>query len=271
MKKTSNKEFARNIRELCLKTLYKSQTAHMGSNLSVADIVAVLYGSVLKVDAKRPDWAGRDRFILSKGHAGLSVYCALALKGFFPLKWLDSYYQNGGKLVGHITAYGVPGIDFSAGSLGHGLSVAVGMAVAAKLDDKKYRTFCVMSDGEMDEGSNWEPILFAGHHKLDNLVAIVDYNKIQSLDHTKKVLNLEPLASKWRDFGWNVKEVNGHDTDALKETLQSVPFRKGKPSCVIAHTIKGKGVSWAEDTVGGHYQNLDEDELEKALEEIKTT
>ena len=268
MTKRSNKEFAREIRKLCVKTLFRSQTAHMGSALSMADIVAVLYGDILNVDPKKPEWQERDRFILSKGHAALVVYIALALKGFFPVKWLDTYYQNNGKLAGHITSHGVPGVDFSAGSIGHGLSVATGMALAGKRDEKKYRVFCVLSDGEMDEGSTWEPILFASHHKLDNLIAVVDYNKIQSFGRTKEVLDLEPLGAKWRDFGWEVKEVNGHDVEELEQAFKNLPFKKGKPSCLIAHTIKGKGLSFAEDTVASHYINLTEEQLKQALREI---
>ncbi|MCH7604810.1 transketolase [Patescibacteria group bacterium] len=263
-----NKETAKKIRELILKTLYKSQTAHMGSNLSMADIVAVLYGTILNVDPQKPDWEDRDRFILSKGHAALAVYCALALKGFFLKDWLDTYYQNGGKLAGHMTAHGVPGVEASTGSLGHGFSIAVGMALAAQRDGKKHRVFTVLSDGEMDEGSTWEPLMFASHHKLDNLVAIVDYNKIQSLDRVENTLNIEPFAAKWRDFGWAAKEVDGHNVEELEKVLQQIPFEQGKPSCVIAHTIKGKGVSFMEDTVEWHYKNLGEEEFKQALREI---
>lgn len=234
----------------------------------MADIMAVLYGGILNVDPQKPDWEDRDRFILSKGHAALAVYCALVLKGFFSEDWLDTYYQNGGKLAGHMTAYGVPGVEASTGSLGHGFSIAVGMALAAKRDEKKHRVFAVLSDGEMDEGSTWEPLMFASHHKLDNLVAIVDYNKIQSLDRVENTLNIEPFAAKWRAFGWEVKEVDGHNVEEVEKVLRDIPFAEGKPSCLIANTIKGKGVSWLENTIASHYENIDEEQLKKALEEI---
>lgn len=271
MKQQDVRTTARKIRELCLNTLYKSQSAHMGSNLSAADVLAVLYGGVLRVKPADPEWQGRDRFILSKGHGCLAAYAALALRGFFPVKWLDTYYQNNGKLAGHMTSHGVPGVDASSGSLGHGLSIGSGMALAAKRDNKKYRVFVLMSDGELDEGSNWEPILFAPHHKLDNLAAIVDYNKIQSFGRTKDVLDLEPLAEKWKSFGWAVKEVDGHDVGELQKALEAVPFRKGKPSCLIAHTVKGKGVSFMEDTLDWHYLNLTGEQLKQALKEISKT
>lgn len=271
MKNLNRQKTATKIRELCLRTLYKSQTAHMGSNLSVADVLAVLYGGVLRIKPANPEWGGRDRFIMSKGHGCLAVYVALALKGFFPVKWLDTYYQNNGKLAGHMTSHGVPGVEASTGSLGHGLSMGCGMALAAKRDSKNYRVFVLMSDGELDEGSCWEPILFAPHHKLDNLVAIVDYNKIQSFGRTKEVLDLEPLTAKWKSFGWAVKEIDGHNTDEIEKKLKMVPFKKQKPSCVIAHTKKGKGISFMEDTLDWHYKNLTDEQLEMALKEISLT
>ena len=170
-----------------------------------------------------------------------------------------------------MTSHGVPGVEASTGSLGHGLSMGCGMALAAKRDNKNYRAFVLMSDGELDEGSCWEPILFAPHHKLDNLVAIVDYNKIQSFGRTKEVLDLEPLAAKWNSFGWAVKEIDGHNVNEIEKALKAIPFRKQKPSCIIAHTVKGKGVSFIEDTLDSHYKNLTDEQLKQALKEVSTT
>ncbi|MBI3335003.1 MAG: transketolase [Candidatus Portnoybacteria bacterium] len=247
---------------------HRSGAYHIGGDLSCADILAVLYEDILRVNPKKPGWSERDRFIQSKGHSCAPLYAVLAIKKFFPFSWLDTFYQNGGKLAGHVTRTGVPGIEASTGSLGHGLSLGCGMAIAGKRDKKRYRVFVLMSDGELDEGSNWEAILFAGHHHLDNLTVIVDYNKIQSLGRTEEVLNLEPLGEKWRAFNWSVKEIDGHNHKQIAQTLSRVPFEKGKPSAVIAHTIKGKGVSFIENTLDSHYQVLDNSLLNKALKEI---
>lgn len=262
------KKMAQHIRELSLKMRHDSGAYHVGGDLSVADILAVLYTDVLNVNSKKPQWSNRDRFILSKGHNGAPLYAALTLRGFFPKSWLKTFYQNGGKLGGHVTHYGVPGIEVSTGSLGHGLSLGVGMAYAATLAAKKHRVFVVLSDGEMDEGSNWEAILFAGHHKLDNLIAIVDYNKIQSLGHTKHVLDLDPLADKWRAFHWATKEIDGHNHADIALVLNAVPLEKEKPTVIIAHTIKGKGVSFMENTVAWHYKCPDDAQLKDAFKEI---
>ena len=241
----------------------------MGAILSIADILAVLYGHVLNVSPKDPRKADRDRFILSKGHAGAGVYAALAETGFFPIEMLQTHYQNGSNLSGHVSHKGIPGVELSTGSLGHGLPVGAGMAYAGKLKDDSHRVFVLLSDGECDEGSNWEAILFAAHHKLDNLVAVVDYNKIQSLAPVAETLALEPFADKWRSFGWEVRETNGHDHEQLRQAL--VPADEGckKPTCVIAHTTKGKGVSFMEDTVLWHYRTARGEELAAALSELE--
>src|SRR5438105_13762357 len=189
----------------------RGRSSHVASGLSIADIVAVLYGGVLRVRAEDPQWPERDRFILSKGHAGAAVYAALAETGFFPVEKLLSHCQDGSDLSGHVSHKGIPGVELSTGSLGHGLSVAGGMALAGKLDHKGHRVFCLLSDGECDEGSTWEAVLFAAHHRLHNLVAIVDYNKIQSLRPVPETIALEPFADKWCAFGWTVREVDGHD------------------------------------------------------------
>jgi transketolase len=234
----------------------------------MADILAVLYGEVLRKDPQNPKWPNRDRFILSKGHAGAGVYAALAETGFFPVERLKTHYQNGSVLSGHVSHKGVPGVELSTGSLGHGLGVGTGMAYAGKLAGHAWRVFVQMSDGECDEGSNWEAIQFAGHHGLSNLVAIIDYNKIQSLARVEDTLQLEPFADKWRAFRWNVEEVDGHDITALSACFARLPFSPSNPSVVIAHTTKGKGVSCMENEVLWHYRSPQGEELKAALREL---
>lgn len=262
-------ELAARIRYQTLMMINRAKSSHIGTCYSMAEILAVLYGSVLCVDPERPEWPERDRFILSKGHGAAALYAVLAERGFFPLNWLDTFYQNGSRLAGHVTHHCVPGVEVSTGSLGHGLSIATGMALAAKRDGHAYRVLALLSDGECDEGSVWEPILFAAHHKLDNLIAIVDYNKIQSLGSVKEVMDLEPFADKWRAFGWAVREVDGHDVNELESTFNSLPFNEGCPSCIIAHTIKGKGVSFMENKLLWHYRCPQEDEFAGALAELE--
>ena len=235
----------------------------------MADLLAVLYNGVLRIDPANSEWPDRDRFILSKGHACAAFYAALAERGFFPIDWLDTFYQNGSRLAGHVTHTYIPGVEVSTGSLGHGLSIATGMALVAKRDVRPYRVFALLSDGECDEGSIWEAALFAGQYQLDNLVAIVDYNKIQSLDYVKKVMDLEPFTKKWQSFGWRVREIDGHNVAEIHQALSQVPFKSRYPSCVIAHTIKGKGVSFMEDTVLWHYRSPQGEEYESAMAELK--
>ncbi len=264
----TSSELALKIRKHALEMTHLGQSSHVASILSMADILAVLYGQVLEKRPKEPKWPKRDRFILSKGHAGAGVYAALAETGYFPPEDLKNYYSNGSKFSGHISHIGIPGVELSTGSLGHGLSVGAGMAFAARLDSKKHRHFVLMSDGECDEGSNWEAILFASHHKLSNLIAIIDYNKIQSLDTVGKTLNLEPFVDKWRAFGWNTTEVDGHDHEALVQGLEIDPVKNIQPSCIIAHTTKGKGVSFMENSVLWHYRSPQGEEYENAMNEL---
>ncbi len=233
----------------------------------MADILAVLYGDVLRVDPKRPDWLDRDRLIVSKGHAAAAVYAVLAEKGYFPIERLDEYCCPTFSLTSHVNHY-VPGVEVSTGSLGHGLPIACGMALAAKRGGLPWRVFALLSDGELDEGSNWEAILFAGHHRLDNLTMIVDYNKIQSFGRVKEVLDLEPLTDKLRAFRWGVREADGHDVGLLQGMLSNVPFEVGKPNVLIAHTIKGKGVCFMEDQLAWHYKSVSAKQLEEALKEV---
>lgn len=261
-------ELASRIRKHALRMTSLGGTSHIGSIFSMADLLAVLYGGILKVDPSAPRWPDRDRFVLSKGHAGAGVYAALAETGFFDVKLLDEHGQDGSILSGHVSHKGVPGVELSTGSLGHGLPVSTGMAFAGKRAGKKHRVFCLMSDGECDEGSNWEAILFAAHHRLSNLIAIVDYNKIQSLASVSETLALEPFAEKWRSFGWAVREVDGHDYAAIRTLLEKLPFEEERPNCVIAHTIKGKGVSFMENSVLWHYRTARGAEYDNARKEL---
>ena len=261
-------ELAKAIRLHALEMTSLGGSSHIGSALSIADILGTLYGTVMNVDPTQPQWDGRDRFILSKGHAGAAVYAALAQLGFFPVEKLKTHYQDGSDLSGHVSHKGNPGVEISTGSLGHGLSVGVGMALAGKHGGKVHRVFVLMSDGECDEGSNWEAILFAAHHKLDNLVAIVDYNKIQSLTSVRETLNLEPFVDKWTAFGWTVDEVDGHSPNEIEKRLSQRSL-DGRPYCLIAHTTKGKGVSFMENNVLWHYRTARGEEYEQARRELE--
>lgn len=263
----ASKDLARAIRIDALKMVARAKASHIGSALSIADIVAVLYAAVLNYNAADADWAERDRFLLSKGHACVAVYAALAHTGFIPHDQLETYGQDGSALMQHIS-HKVPGAEFSTGALGHALSFGVGKALAAQRRKAAWRTFVVLSDGEMGEGSNWEAIMFAAHHRLDRLTAIIDYNKLQSLGSVESTLALEPLADKLRAFGWTVQEVDGHDHAALQKALAPAPSTGGKPNMIIAHTTKGKGVSFMENQVLWHYRNPDETLLTAALAEI---
>lgn len=264
------KELARKIRIHALKMTSSGGSSHIAAALSMADLLAVLYGKYLHVDPQNPRKADRDRFILSKGHAGAAAYATLAEIGFFPVDKLKTHYQNGSDLSGHISHKGIPGVELSTGSLGHGLGVGTGMALAGKLADKQHRIVVLLSDGECDEGSNWEAILFAAHHRLDNLVAIIDYNKYQALGSVADTLALEPFSDKWQSFGWAVQEIDGHDHNEILHVLESVPFEKNKPSVIIAHTVKGKGVSFMEaDKVLWHYRCARGEEFDAALKELE--
>lgn len=230
----------------------RSGSGHIGGALSLVEIFETLYFRVMNVDTNNPKWADRDRLVLSKGHAAPVLYMALAEKGFFDKKWLKTLNEDGTKLPSHADARTVPGIDATTGSLGQGLSVASGMARAAKNDKKNHNIFCIIGDGESNEGQNWEAAMFAAHNKLDNLIAITDYNKLQIDGATDDILSLEPITDKWRAFGWEVFEMDGHDWNNIYETFQKAIAVKGKPSMIIAHTIKAKGCSVVEGTAGSH-------------------
>jgi transketolase len=262
-------QLAKRVRIHALRMTSRGGSSHIGAALSIADILAVLYGGVLRVDPRQPRWPERDRFILSKGHAGAAVYATLAETGFFPTEQLTQHYQDGSVLSGHVSHKGIPGVELSTGSLGHGLGVGTGMAKALKMAGRSPRVFVLLSDGECDEGTIWEAALFAQHHQLDNLVAIVDYNKIQSLAPVAETIALEPFRQKWESFNWTVVETDGHDHAQLQATLARVPAQPGRPTIVIAHTTKGKGVSFMENTVLWHYRTARGDEFDRALAELE--
>ena len=260
------KQLALKIRKNAVNMTSAGGSSHIGSILSIADILAVLYGSVMNYKADEPKWRDRDRFILSKGHAGAGVYAALAESGFLSVDKLKTHYKDGSDLSGHVSHKGIPGVEFSTGSLGHGLPVATGMALAAKINEDGHMVYVLMSDGECDEGSNWEAALFAAHHKLDNLVIIIDLNKLQSIHSTEDTLGLEPFVDKWQAFGWNVIDVDGHDLVQLIKACD--PKVEDKPLCIVANTIKGKGVSFMENQVLWHYRSPQGEEFEAAMKEL---
>lgn len=262
------RSFAKQIRRHALRMTHAAKASHIGGCLSAADILAVLYSAVLRVDPQRPSWLERDRFILSKGHTAAALYGALAEKGFFPAAWLDEYCKNGARLAGHVTHDGVPGVDFSTGSLGHGLSLGCGCALAARADGSPRRVFVVLSDGECDEGSTWEAALFAGHHRLGELIAIIDHNKVQSFGTVPEVLDLHPFAAKWQACRWAVEEVDGHNVDHLLVAFDSALKRRDQPTVILAHTIKGRGVGFMENELLWHYRNVNDEQLSRALAEV---
>ena len=262
-------ERARRIRRRSLRMVHRARMGHPGGDLSCADILAVLYFHVLRLRPEQPQDPHRDRFVLSKGHASAALYAALAERSFFPPADLDTYMRPLSQLNGHPDRNKVPGVEANTGPLGHGLPIAVGMAIAAKLDAAAWRTFVLTGDGELQEGSNWEAIMAAAHMHLDNLTVVVDRNRLQQGDATEKTIALEPLAERWRAFGWGVVEVDGHDVDALINVFDRLPVLDGRPTCVIARTNKGRGVSFIEDRVEWHHRVPTDEELAAALVELE--
>ncbi len=259
---------ARAIRRRDLQMVYNAKLGHIGGDLSAIDILVTLYFSVLRIDPRRPEDPERDRFILSKGHCAGALYTTLAHAGFFPLDELDTFAQPLSRLNGHPDRKKVPGVETNTGPLGHGLPVAVGCALAAKMDGAAWRTFVLTGDGELQEGSNWEAALSASHYRLDDLTVIVDRNGLQQGDFTERTMHLDPLADKWRAFGWSVREVNGHDFVALLEVFDQLPFDWGRPNCIIAHTHKGQGVSFMRDRPAWHHRVPNAEEYAQALREL---
>jgi transketolase len=246
--------------------VHKAKASHIGSALSIADILAVLYGSIMCINPKDQNDRFRDRFILSKGHACVALYATLAEIGFINKEQLSTYGDDFSWLMNHIS-HKVNGVEFSTGSLGHGLSFGVGKALSTKIRGENWRTFVLLGDGEMDEGANWEALMFASHHKLSNITAIIDYNNLQSLDTVENTLALEPLADKLRAFGWFVHEIDGHDHLLISEALSNASV--GKPTAIIARTTKGKGISFMENRIEWHYKNPNDEQLVMALAELE--
>jgi transketolase len=247
-------ERSKYLRRLVVRCLDKGERGHIGSSMSLIEIMRVLYDDILKYRPDDPKWADRDRMILSKGHGCIALYIMLADKGFFPIETLDTFCRRDSILGGHPEAGKVPGVEASTGALGHGLSIGVGMAIAARVQKKSHRIIVVTGDGEINEGSIWEAAMCAGKHKLTNLTVMVDYNKIQSAGPTREIQDLEPLTDKWRAFNFEPVEVDGHDLDALRAVLSRGPSPSGKPTAIICHTVKGKGVPFAEHNPEWHHK-----------------
>lgn len=252
---------ARNLRYQIIQMSHRAKTPHLGSSLSCVDIVTAAYWRILKLDATQPESPLRDRFILSKGHAAPALYVALAARHFFPMAWLETFGTPAGCLPEHPTPHCAPGVEMATGSLGHGLPVGCGIALAGQIEKQDFRTLVVLSDGECNEGSVWEAAMFAAGKKLGNLTVVIDYNKWQATGRSNEVLALAPLREKWASFGWDAVEVNGHDFSELLPAMEAKPSLIGQPRAIIAHTIKGKGVSFMEDDNNWHYRIPKEDEV----------
>jgi len=263
------RKVASSVRRRDLQTVFGAGLGHAGGEMSATDILVTLYFAILRVDPTHPDDPDRDRFILSKGHSAVALYTTLAHRGFIPIEELDTFAKPLSKLNGHPDRNKVPGVETNTGPLGHGLPVAVGAALAAKLQDASWRVFALTGDGELQEGSNWEAAMSAAHYKLDNLTVIVDRNRLQQGDWTEQTMHLEPLADKWRAFGWSVVEVDGHSILQLLQTFSRLPFEPGRPNCIIAHTHKGQGVSFMRDRAAWHHKVPTADELATALKELE--
>jgi transketolase len=263
------KDMALRIKKEIVQLAAYAHEGHCAPGLSFADIAAVLYFHQLRHDPKNPEWPGRDRFILSKGHGCLGLYCALYHAGYFDKELLYRFLQPGEGLGGHPVRGTAPGIEASTGSLGQGFSMAVGLGLAAKMDKESHRVYALIGDGESNEGMVWEAVACAAHFKLDNLICILDRNGYQCDGFAKAVLDMEPMADKWRAFGWEVRECDGHDVADLAQTMERLPFAVGKPSLVLAHTVKGKGVSFMESNAEWHYRAPNPAELERALAELE--
>lgn len=260
--------FSLNVRKLTVEMIYNAKSSHIGGSLSIVDILSVLYNGFLKINPKNPNDSLRDRFLLSKGHACASLYSTLSLIGYFDETILKTYGKDGSILMSHVSSQ-VPGVEFSTGSLGHALPVGEGIALAGKRKKENWKTVVLMSDGELDEGSNWEAFLMAPHLKLENLYVIIDYNKIQALGNTNDVINLEPLEDKFKSFGWEIRRVNGHNHKEIYNALISLEKSSTyKPKLIIADTIKGKGVSFMENKLLWHYHSPSEQEYKKAIREL---
>ena len=262
-------EISKELRKIIINISHQAHAHHIGSEFACIDILTVLYFNHMNISPNNLNESDRDWFMLSKGHAALAQYVVLAAKGFFSFNDLhNEFLTDGGKLGGHPDRNSLPGIEMCSGSLGHGLSIGTGVALNSKLDDNSQRTFILLGDGECNEGIIWEAVLFAGHYSLDNLVAIIDYNRLQGFGKTDEILNLDPFADKFESFGWAVKEIDGHNITELIQCFDELPFEKGKPNCIIANTIKGKGSPFMENKLDSHYLVLDEQLKNKILNEL---
>jgi len=262
---------SRKIRSEIIETAHTTETIHVGGSLSCVDILVTLYFNCMSIRPNEPDWPDRDRFILSKGHAALALYTVLAHRGYFPLDEVRSFNRENSRYTEHPVWKNLPGIDATSGSLGHGLGIGCGMAIAARLQKRAYRTFVLMSDGECNEGSVWEAALFAPKHHLGNLIAIVDYNKWQACGRSDDIMNITPLKEKFASFGWEAYDVDGHDQNALLRILGAINPTSGKPIAIIANTVKGKGVSFMEDDNNWHYRIPSADDVKNAHRELGTS
>lgn len=259
---------ARRMRRHSLRMVHAARLGHPGGDLSAADIIATLYSGVLRIDPSNPTAPNRDRFILSKGHCSGALYSVLAESGFFPVETLSQYMKPLSLLNGHPDRNKVPGVEANTGPLGHGLPIAVGAAKAAKITGAAWRTFVLTGDGELQEGSNWEAAMAASQFQLDNLTLIIDRNRLQQGDQTERTVALDPLADRWRAFGWAVREIDGHDLAELARTFRTLPFEPSRPNCIIAHTHKGRGVSFMQDRVEWHHGVPSAQQLAAALQEL---
>ena len=266
--KTELEKIAIQNRKNVLRLMKAGRMGHIGGALSAIDILTVLYFKIMRVDPQNPSWPQRDRFVLSAGHKCLALYATLAQKGFFDSAILDTYGSLCSKLGGHPDMYKVPGVETNTGALGHGLSIAGGMAMGLKMDGLAARVYVIMGDGELAEGSNWEAAAAASHHKLDNLLVFVDRNRLQISGPTVDVMSYEPLDKRWQAFGWGVREIDGHDLTQIVENATDIPFKKGRPSVIIADTIKSKGLSFAENRVDYHYWKATDEDLAIAQQEL---
>lgn len=270
MENQNLKALAKEIRIDIAESIAAIGVGHIGGSLSIADVLAVLYGKHMRVDPKNPRKEGRDRLVCSKGHAGPAVYAALAEKGYFPKEELKTLNQGGTRLPSHCDMHKTPGIDMTAGSLGQGLSAAVGIAIGAKLKGDGALTYCIIGDGESDEGQIWEAAMYAGSHKIDNLIVFTDYNKMQLDGTTAEINDISPLGDKWRAFNWRVWEIDGHDTDAIDKAVTEAKEYRGMPKMIILDTVKGKGISFVEAAkVGCHSMSISAEQREAAIAEIR--
>ncbi len=261
-------EKSKKLRKLIFKSICNGGGGHIPTSLSMIDILNVLYNEIIRIDPKNPKDPNRDRFVLSKGHGSVALYAVLADKGFFDESHLNTYGKKGTILGGHPDMHKVPGVEASTGALGHGFPFAVGIALAGKLNQKDYHVYTILGDGECQEGSIWEAALFAPQKQLDNLTAIIDYNKFQAMDELDNIVSLDPLADKWKAFGWAVQEIDGHNYEEIIDVFTSLPLEEKKPTLIIAHTIKGKGISFMEGEPIWHYRMPNSDEMKIACKDL---